>query len=232
MDDKSTRLEGSGGVPEGWERESAVAGKFGIKVSELSEYRKAYMRAGYHWERWGGMTIWLSGEGVELARGYFEPGEEGEVWRKKVKEREEEVGRWAGPPGKGIEVGGSVCRVLKGCRNPRMVRVMDEKGGVNRVKVRSAVNFREGMLVDLRSCRKVWDEVEGGEGRGRVSGGMKERGAEQLWELMIPLPRYAGRWGYEGGEGYIGRAGSYFKRGTGVGRVPNDGSRNAVLWRR
>jgi hypothetical protein len=234
MEDKSTRIGRGWEVPEGWERENVIAGKFGVGVGELSEYRKAYLRAGYHWERYGGVTIWLSPEGVEMARGYFEPGSEEEVWAKKVREREKEVGEWAGPPGKGVVMGGSVCRVLRGCRNPRMIRVMEEGGGVNRIRVRSAINFREGMLVDLMSCRRVWGEEEEWEsrGKGRVSGGMKERGREQLWELMIPLPRYAGRWGYEGGSGYIGRAGSYFKRGTGVARVANDGSRNAIMWRR
>jgi hypothetical protein len=71
-----------------------------------------------------------------------------------------------------------------------MVRVQNGSGQVFYIRVRSNKNFRAGLLVDLRSCHRIWrDKNEAGPGDGMQSG-------LPTYELMIPLPRFPGRWGW------------------------------------
>jgi hypothetical protein len=212
-------------APAGWEREVKLVGRWGLGKGELAEYRKVYLRPEYHWKRIG-LTVWYSPEGIAVAKKHFEPPEPEELWRRKVAEKRAEVAKWAGPPEWGTPLSERVCRVCKGLRNPRMIRVENMDGKKALIRVRSSRNFREGMLVDLGSCRVMDHEPDGH--TMRVSSGM---GGPVLYELMIPLPRYEGRWGYdERTVGYIGRSGSYFKRGQAVARIPKEES-GAVWWR-
>jgi hypothetical protein len=214
-------------VPVGWESEHKAAGGWGIGIGELADYRKVYLRPEYHWKRIG-MRIYYSPEGMAVAGKHFGVVEPEELWRRKCAAKVAEYGKWAAPPSFGTHLSESICRVVKGHGNPRMIRAMDVNGKVSHIMVRSNLNFREGMLVDLGSCRIMSEEPDGH--RMRVSRGMSA-GRPMLYELMIPLPRYAGRWGYDGSTaGYIGRSGSYFKRGQPVARVPV-GERGVVAWR-
>jgi hypothetical protein len=212
-------------VPGGWESERKLAGEWGLRYSELVDYRKVYLRPEYHWRRLG-LRIYYSPEGRGVAKKHFGAPDPVELYERKVAAKREEYARWAPPPKVGTELSERVCRVLKPLANPRMLRVVDVAGKLAYIRVRSVVNFREGMLVDLGSCRVMFDEPDGH--NMRVSSGMDR---PMLYELMIPLPRYLGRWGYDGSTvGYIGRSGAYFKRNQNVPKVPR-AERNAVLWR-
>jgi hypothetical protein len=214
-------------VPLGWEKEKKVAGSWGMRHGELADYRKVYLRPEYHWKRIG-LEIWYSPEGIEVARKHFEPPDAEELYRRKVAAKRLEVAKWAAPPVFGTELSERVCRVMKPNANPRMIRVEDKHGKRAHVLVRSNLNFREGMLVDLGSCRVMSREPDGH--TQRVTLGNPDRPV--LYELMIPLPRYPGRWGYdERTSGYIGRSGAYFKRvAPGVPRTVRSAAR-AVSWR-
>jgi hypothetical protein len=213
-------------VPAGWVHEHKVAGGWGMRVSELAEYRKVYLRPEYHWRRYG-LRIFYSREGIEVAKRHFNAPEPEELYRRKVEAKVAEVERWAGPPTAGTELSLTVCRVMKGCRNPRMIRVVNSEGRLAHIMVRSALNFREGMLVDLGSCKRCRYEPDGHPNRATL--GMER---PIVYELMIPLPRFVGRWGYDGKtEGYIGRSGAYFKRRQEVARTPAR-ERITVWWRR
>jgi hypothetical protein len=214
-------------VPVGWESERKLAGGWGLRFTELVDYRKVYMRPEYHWRRFG-LGIYYSPEGIAVAKKHFNAPDPVELYERKVAAKREEYARWAPPPGIGAELSERVCRVLKPLANPRMLRVVDVAGKLAHVRVRSTVNFREGMLVDLGSCRVMYEEPDGHSMR--ASSGMDR---PVLYELMIPLPRYLGRWGYDVATvGYIGRSGAYFKRvAPSVPVVPRQ-ERNAVLWRK
>jgi hypothetical protein len=211
----------------GWVHEHKVAGGWGIGVSELADYRKVYLRPDYHW-RMVGVRVYYSPEGMMVAKKHFGVPEAEEVYRRKVEAKRAEYARWAAPPRAGTALSEVICRVVKPLLNPRMIRVMDVNGKLAHILVRTSTNFREGMLMDLGSCRLVWEEPDGHNMRSTRS--MSDR-RPLLYELMIPLPRYVGRWGYdESTVGYIGRSGSYFKRNQPVARMtrPEGG---AVRWR-
>jgi hypothetical protein len=214
-------------VPFGWVSENKVAGGWGMRVGELADYRKVYLRGDYHWKRIG-MRIYYSPEGIEVAKKHFNAAEPEEVYRKKCEAKREEFAKWAPPPKAGTPLSERVCRVLKSHGNPRMIRVGDIGGKVSYIKVRSSTKFREGMLVDLGSCRIVTEEADGHQMRS--SRGMSEE-RPVLYELMIPPPRFVGLWGYDSTtQGYIGRSGGYFKRSQDVHKVSAQG-RSAVMWR-
>jgi hypothetical protein len=214
-------------VPVGWESERKLAGGWGIRFSELVDYRKVYLRPEYHWRRIG-LQIYYSPEGIGVAKKHFNAPDPVELYERKVAMKREEYARWAPPPVSGTPLSERVCRVVKPLANPRMIRVVDVAGKPAHIMVRSVVNFREGMLMDLGSCRVMYAEPDGHNMRSTL--GNPDRPV--LYELMIPLPRYLGRWGYDGSTvGYIGRSGAYFKRSApSVPKVPRT-ERNAVLWR-
>ena len=216
-------------IPEGWMREAKIAGSWGLQVRELAEYRKVYLRPEYHWGKFGGLAVYWSPEGIELGRAHFNPPDPEELYRRKVMARQEEYARWAAPPKPGTPLSEHICRVVRHAQNPRMIRVADVNGKVAHIWVRSNIKFREGMLVDLRSCHIMGEEPDGHTMRSTLSNPTRP----VLYELMIPLPRYIGRWGYDSSTpGYIGRSGSYFKRGAPeVARTPRS-ERTAGYWSR
>jgi hypothetical protein len=201
MEDEPRKPE----IPEGWRSEASLVGEWGLKRSEFAEYRTSRLREGYHYGKPQGLQIYLSPVGIEAAMRHFKPPPREAVIAQKLAERAEELSKWAHPPIPGTPLDENICRCLASWGNPRMVRVQNGLGRVFYVRVRSNKNFRVGLLLDLRSCRRVWREHEpNGDG---LYGGLP------VYELMIPPPRFPGRWGWSAlTNPHFGRREQYVRR--------------------
>lgn len=208
--EEQTEAKKAPSIPAGWRSEHSLAGLWGLKHHELAEYRQSRLREGIHYGKPQGLAIYYSPEGIELAIRHFRPPSVEAVMAQKVASRAEELRQWAHPPVPGTPLSENICRVLPSMGNPRMVRVENSAGKVFKVKVRSNANFHTGMLLDLRSCRLIsWGSA-----------------GPELYELMIPLPRFSGRWGWSAlTNPHLGRVKSYAREwASGVELIPPSSS--------
>lgn len=200
MDEEPKKAE----IPEGWRSEASLAGEWGLKRSELAEYRDSRLRSGYHYGKPQGLQIYFSPAGIDAALRHFKPPPREAVIAQKLAEHAAELARWAHPPIPGTPLDENICRALVPWGNPRMVRVQNGEGKVFYIRVRSNKNFRTGLLVDLRSCRRASRENYNDDGK--MSG-------IPTYELMIPLPRFPGRWGWSAlTNPHFGRREQYVRR--------------------
>jgi hypothetical protein len=195
-------------IPEGWRSEASLAGQWGLSRAELAEYRQSRLREGYHYGKVGGLVIYFTPDGIEQALRHFKPPSREAVIAAKMAARAQELAKWAHPPVPGTPLDANIARVLTALGNPRMIRAQTGEGRVFYVRVHSTKNFRKGMLLDLRSCRRVWN---GNDGREEHGDG-KQNGLP-VYELMIPCPRFPGRWGWSAlTNPHFGRARAYASR--------------------
>jgi hypothetical protein len=192
-------------IPEGWRSEASLAGEWGLSRMELADYRRSRLREGIHFGKPGGLQIYFTPDGIEQAIRHFKPPPRDAVIAAKMAARAEELAKWAHPPIPGTPLDENIGRVLTALGNPRMIRAETGEGQVFYVRVHSTKNFRKGMLLDLRSCRRFWrDGTAGGDG--------KQNGIP-VYELMIPCPRFPGRWGWSAlTNPHFGRARDYASR--------------------
>jgi hypothetical protein len=186
----------TGNIPEGWESERGLAGRWDVDVKGLAHYRQGNLREGIHYGRPNGLQIYYTVEGIRALREHFQPRGLEEIEVERLAEKQKEQSGYALPPVPGTALSEKICRVTRLCGNPRMVTLENGEGKGFYLYVRNNSKFRKGMLVDLRSCERRWDG-----------------GPLPSYELRIPLPRYAGRWGYSAlTNAWLGRSGEYIRR--------------------
>jgi hypothetical protein len=163
-------------MSEGFKHERQVAWELKVRHRELANYRKGYMREGYHWE--------LKNSGV-----YYTP--EGEKQAAKIKgelEAEPEMEdnylnpKWTGPRPE-TPLGPGILEVKHPPRNPRILNCVDHEGRPVVVKsVRQACNlFKKGMKIDIeKQLRPRWD--------------VNYPDCRAVYDFVGRYPRAYGRW--------------------------------------
>lgn len=193
-------------IPEGWRSEASLAGEWGLSRADLAEYRTSRLREGIHYGKPVNTQIYFTPAGIDMALRHFKPPPREAVIAAKMAAKAEELDRWAHPPLPGTPLDANIARVLMPLGNPRMIRCETGRGEVFYVRVHSTRNFRKGMLLDLRSCRRIWRDEHERSGDGKQNG-------IPVYELMIPSPRFPGRWGWSAlTNPHFGRHESYLRR--------------------